>query len=77
MFEKEKTVISVAEQGLQASRDDLLEELLQLSREYQGEPHDDTPRIQIFPTRAEALKYSERLLRPLLSNSILTDMLGP
>ena len=65
------------EQTLQASRDDLLEEQLQLSHESQSEPHNDTPQIHVFPTRAEALEYSERLLRPLLSSSILTDMLRP
>ena len=65
------------EQALRASRDDLLEELLQLSREYQNEPRGGTPPIHFFPTRAGALEYSERLLRPLLSTPILTDMLGP
>ncbi len=65
------------EQALRASRDDLLAELLQLSRVYQNGPHDNTPPIHFLPTRAAALEYSERLLRPLLSNPILTDMLGP
>lgn len=60
------------EQALRASQDDLLEELLQLSHEYQSEPHDDTPPIHLSSIRAEALEYSERLLRPLLSTSILT-----
>ncbi len=65
------------EQALRASQDDLLKELLQLSREYQNEPHDDTPQMHFLPTRAEALEYSGHLLRPLSSTPILTDMLGP
>ena len=65
------------EQALRASRDDLLKELLQLSRECQNEPRTDTPLLHFFPTRAAALEYSGRLLRPVLSSPILTDMLGP
>lgn len=65
------------EQALQASQGDLLEELLRLSRECRSKPRDDTPLIHFFPTRAEALEYSEHLLRPVLSSPILTDMLGP
>lgn len=65
------------EQALQASQDDLLKELLQLSRECQNEPHTDMPLLHFLPTRVEALEYSGHLLRPLLSTPILTDMLGP
>ncbi len=65
------------EQALQASRDDLLEELLQLSRVYQNEPHNYTPQLYVLPTRAAALGYSERLSRPMLSSPMLKDMLGP
>lgn len=61
--------------AFQASRDDLLEELLQVSRECQTEPPGNTPRLNLFPTRAEVLEYTGHLLRPLLSTPILTDML--
>ena len=67
----------MAEQALRASQDDLLAELLQLSHEYQNGLHNDMSPLHFFPTRAEALEYSERLLRPLLSTPILTGMLGP
>lgn len=65
------------EQALRASQDDLLKELVQLSREYQSEPRSGMLQMHFFPTLAEAREYSERLLHPVLSSPILTDMLGP